>query len=440
MKNKFIALLILPILTISGCNATNELSSGLKKVMLDEPVRENVDRPTNYNAFLNKVYEFGAKFTEFTLKEKDNVSNYAISPASVFMALAMTVESSSGETRQEILNALNMSYEELTANIQAYVNSMNTDFMFRNEHNKLDVRGGIKLSNSIWFQKDISIKEKLIKVLSKLYYSYSFQVDFKKENKKANKLIREFVKMQTNGLIDQDLKLNISTLVVLLNTLYFKDTWNDNGKDLDFTNKEYVFTMEDSMTKSVKLLKGNYFGGKIINEEKYRSFYTKTNSGATLTFVVPNDGYSLSEVFTKETIMECVNRAYVTVNEEKLEKYYTNCYFPEFSASFNDSIKDILKKDFGINKAFDKKEADFSNTYVSSDEKLYASDVKHITKLNVDRKGMEGAAVTVVTMDGIPTSSAPIYTDVYDTFVIDRSFGYVLSYGGPLFTGVVQTV
>ena len=219
MKNKFIALLILPILTISGCKATNELSSGLKKIMLDEPVRENVDRPTNYNAFLNKVYEFGSKFTEATLNGKDNVSNYAVSPVSVFMALAMTVESSDGETRQEILSALNMSYEELNENIQYFINGLNSDFIYENYDGVYEKYGGVKLTNSIWFQKGFSVKEKLIKVLSKSYYSYSFQVDFNKENKKTNGLVRDFIRKQTNGLIDQDLELDISTLVMLLNTL-----------------------------------------------------------------------------------------------------------------------------------------------------------------------------------------------------------------------------
>ncbi|MCQ3034957.1 MAG: hypothetical protein MJ248_01850 [Bacilli bacterium] len=436
MKNKWITLSTLPILVLTGCKATSGLSNGLKKAMLGEPVKENVTQPANYNTFLNKVNNFSAKFTEATLKDKNNTSNYAVSPVSVFVALAMTVESSDGETRQEILDALDLTYEELTNNIQYFVNSMNVDFTHRNSFGKLETHGGIKLTNSIWFQKGSSIKEKLIKVLSELYYSYSFQVDFEKENKKANSLIRDFIKRQTNGLIDQDLELNVATLVVLLNTLYFKDTWDERGKDLSFTSKEYEFTMEDLSTKSIKLLKGYSCSGKVVKEDKYRSFYTRTNSGAKLTFVVPNAGYSLSEVFTKETITECMARKYITVDEEKKEMYFTDCCFPEFEASYNDSLKNVLKEGFGIEKAFDKKKADFSNT---SDWPLFVNDIRHVTKLNVNKTGVEGAAITVVSMD-IATSTGPEYEYVYDTFVVDRSFGYVLSCGGPLFTGVVQTI
>lgn len=434
MKNKYVALLTLPIFVLTGCKATDELSVGLKKFMLAEPQKEVVNRPDNYNSFLEKVYKFGAKFTEATLKDKDNVSNYAVSPVSVFMALAMTVESTSGETRQEILNALDLTYKELEENIQYFINNLNIDFSYTNYDNENKIYGGIKLTNSIWFQKGFSIKEKLIEVLSKLYYSYSFQTDFNKENGKSNKLVRSFIKEQTNGLIDQNLELDVSTLVVLLNTLYFKDTWNDDGINLSFTNEKYPFTMEDSSQKSINLLKGYYNNGKAVFEEKYRSFYTETNAGATLTFVVPNDGYSLCEVFTKDTILECMNRKYVVTDDEKMEMYHTNCYFPEFEASYDKTINNILTNDFGINKAFSPNEADFSKT---SNEPLYLDNVKHIVKLNVNKTGIEGAAITAMIECG---ASQPVYTDVYETFVVDRSFGYVLSYGGPLFTGVVQTI
>ncbi|MBQ5574904.1 MAG: hypothetical protein IIT37_02525, partial [Bacteroidales bacterium] len=74
----------------------------------------------------------------------------------------------------------------------------------------------------------------------------------------------------------------------------------------------------------------------------------------------------------------------------------------------------------------------------------YCSKIRHITKLDVMRKGIEGAAVTVEYMDKMdagPGHEEKVWEDVYYDFPVDRNFAYILSKDGvPIFTGVVKSI
>ena len=77
--------------------------------------------------------------------------------------------------------------------------------------------------------------------------------------------------------------------------------------------------------------------------------------------------------------------------------------------------------------------------YPLSDQEMKVSKIQHTTKLNVNKTGVEGAAVTVVETCG---SAGPNeeYTDIYLDFVVDRPFIYFIegSYSNLLFSGIVN--
>ena len=96
----------------------------------------------------------------------------------------------------------------------------------------------------------------------------------------------------------------------------------------------------------------------------------------------------------------------------------------------------------GVNKFFTRGDCDFTNL---TDADVYCSKTRHITKLDVARKGIEGAAVTVEYMDNAmdpgPGFVEKVWEDVYYDFPVDRNFAYVLSKDGvPIFTGVVKSI
>ena len=75
-----------------------------------------------------------------------------------------------------------------------------------------------------------------------------------------------------------------------------------------------------------------------------------------------------------------------------------------------------------------------------SPEACFCSAIKHVTDLTVNEKGIEGAAVTVVEMDG--ASAGEPMKEVYADFVVDRAFAFLITdhQDVTLFSGVVNGV
>jgi serine protease inhibitor len=117
--------------------------------------------------------------------------------------------------------------------------------------------------------------------------------------------------------------------------------------------------------------------------------------------------------------------------------HYTRVFFPEYEASFDGDIADTLKEEFGIEDIFDFEKCDFSNI---TDDPIACTGVVHKAYLEVNKSGIEGAAVTCIPNDG--AAGPGKYEEVYHYFVVDRAFGFVLTdgYGAVLFCGVVNSI
>ena len=137
--------------------------------------------------FMDKTQKFGYALTESYYNEYNDYSkNIAISPISIYMGLAMLAECSNDSAKEEILNALGITYEEMithTESLYEYINGNNNDKV-----NKTI------LSNSIWFNHTLDLNNDTLSNLSNKYYCTSYDVDFLKKNKDANNAIREYIK------------------------------------------------------------------------------------------------------------------------------------------------------------------------------------------------------------------------------------------------------
>jgi serine protease inhibitor len=358
------------------------------------------------------------------------------------MALSLAAECAVGQTREQLLSALGLSYEQLKADIPSLYRSLNVEYT--TSENQL--QGMVQLGNSVWVNKGTVTKQACLDELSNSFFCDSYSADFLGGNQSANEAVRSFVKQKTKGLIDQDFELSTETVFALINTLYLKDIWNNFGEDLTFTNDTYNFVNSDQSTTQTQLLNGYYRAGRVHVAEKYSTFYTSTLHGYKLKFILPADGYSVEDVFTAENINE-INaiddyNAHEQLSEYEYREYVTRCLFPQFSASFNDDIKGVLSDAFGINYLFDEERCDLTNLcdVPSNYNNIYCEKVTHVTKLEVNKKGIEGAAVTVEEIAG-SDSSGPIKV-VCDDFVVDKAFGFILTdnHDVTLFSGVVNKI
>ncbi|MDE7181695.1 MAG: hypothetical protein K2O41_01505 [Clostridia bacterium] len=420
----------------AACAGNGGKSTLLGKPSDFKPLTSQENSDEGLNSLRKKANSFSSEFTAAAYNGYKNGENFAVSPVSVFSALSLAAECAAGETRTEILSALGVSYQDLQNDFSKLFRSLNEEFTISGRGGKEQLEGKIQLTNSIWLDEAASAKQQCIDALSKDYFCYSYAANFQSANAEANKAVSEFVKEKTNGLIDNDFHISSQTLFTLINTLYLKDVWNEGGKDLGFTDGKHVFTEADGTVKNINLLSGHYFSGRAYDGGNFTSFYTETENRFCLKFILPKDGFALADVFTAENIAK-VNSVtdYNAIDYENKIKYMTRCLFPEYGAGYDNDISPLLK-DMGIKALFDKNKCDFSNL---SDDKLACSQVRHVTNLQVDKKGIEGAAVTVIQMDGMP---APEFEEVYLDFAVDKAFGFIINDGDgvQLFSGAVNKV
>ena len=385
----------------------------------------------NFIRIADSANHFAAAFAEATLRGEND--NLAVSPVSVYMALALAAECADNETRQEIADALGLPYETIREDFGTLYDSIARETK----------TGKISLSNSVWVNEGTQTLPDCLSDLAERYYCDSYSADFRGDNREANFAVRRFVRERTNGLIDKDFDFSKETLFALINALYLKDTWNDSGTDLSLTREKVRFTSEKGKTTSKQFLQGYYESGQVFETESFSSFLTYTENGCRIRFILPQEGYTLADVFTAENIALAASITdYNGTDNINRIFYYTRCIFPEFHTDYDKNIQPVLEEDFGIQKLFDPSACDLSSLIPkTSAEKLCCSKVQHVTDLTVDRTGIEGAAVTVEYMDRSPAVSGD-YKKVRQQFVLNKPFGFIISnrYETILFAGTVYTV
>ena len=389
-----------------------------------------------FTAFLEKLDAFAAKLTAEVYADSDKQTNICISPVSVYMALALTVECTEGDSRAEILDAVGVSYDEVKSFTKLLYALANREFGYENRLGQEKLAAFEELANSVWADDGVSLKDAGVQNLAENYNADLFRVDF--GSNEGERAIADYIEDKTHGLIDGKIELPASTLITLINTFYLKDVWNTDGDDLPFTKESYEFENANGSTVKKKLLEGYYFSGKAYEGEGYTSFYTRTDHWFTIKFLVPDEGRTLEEVFTAESIYAMNNVSdYGYRDDENELLHHTRVLFPEYSASFDGGLAAVLREDFGIEKVFSEEESDFSGI---TDAVVYVSDVIHKCELKVNKRGIEGAAVTAVVGDGAGDPGS--YTRVYHDFIVDRAFGFVItdSYGNVLFSGAVNHI
>ena len=440
---RIIAFLLAFILCIGACSCSklNDLTLKHHALALADEAMEinsykNYYKDEVYQEFLKKVTAFSIRLSDKLVEQFGKNDNVVVSPLSVYMALALACECADGKTRQEILDAVGITYNEISAYTKQLYGFGNIEYTQPNMVGIKQVVARQELFNSIWLDDSIEFVRDGVDRLASEYNCDVYQSSFK--NGEANRLINKYIENKSHGLLNGDVEFDPETYFVLMNTYYLKEIWNEYGDHLEFTNEKYDFENTDGSIKETKLLRAYYENGKAYDGDGFTSFFATTDHGFSIYFFVPNGEYTPAEIFIEENISEVLNlNDWGHIDDENRQIHYTRVLFPEYEVDFSESIDGVLRDDFGINALFDPNLCDMSNV---SKEPVYCQGVIHKAALKVDKTGIEGAAATVLPMAG--AAAPPEYEKVYHDFVVYKSFGFVItdSYGTVVFSGILNTL
>ncbi|HOB19473.1 MAG TPA: serpin family protein [Candidatus Atribacteria bacterium] len=367
-----------------------------------------------------RFVENTADFTiELFKKSVDSEKNSLVSPLSVMLALAMTANGADKDTLDQMDRVLggDIPLDELNRYLYTYVKGLPSE-----KKSKLNI------ANSIWFRDDserLNVNKDFLQTNADYYSADIYKAPFDNATLKD---INNWVKANTDGMIDEILKeIKADHIMYLLNAIVFDAEWKS------VYNKNLIFEGEFTSISGARQT------AEFMNSEEYlylddgratgfiKPYY---NNNYSFVALLPNEGIDIDEYIKGLTGGGFLN---TVKNSQAIQ---VNAYLPKFSYEYEIKMNDALKE-LGMTDAFDAGKADFSRLGHSTRGNIYCEEVFHKTFIAVDELGTRAGAVTKVVMSDESTGLEIKYVR------LDRPFVYAIIDNAtnlPVFIGTVLSI
>ena len=404
----FIATLGLILLIFTGCD-----NFGLDTLAIEE-AEPDLGSINNSVGAANTQFGFNL-FSEIRKTEQDK--NIFISPFSVSVALAMTLNGASGETEQAMTNTLqlqgassasiNVGYAQLQQALQVS-----------------DPKVKLTIANSLWGRQGISFKPDFLQRNTQFFGAEISTLDF--TDPSAPTTINQWVNTNTEGKIQKIIdQIDPSMVLFLINAIYFKGTW-ETEFDPSRT-RERAFHLATGAEKQVAMMTRTddypYYRG-----EDFQAIGLPYGNGQMRMYIFLPDPESDLNAFSGSLDPE---------NWEswmsQFHKREVSVVIPKFKMEYGTTLNDTLNA-LGMGIAFESELADFSRM-ASLDGNLYIAKIDHKAVIEVNEEGTVAAAATSVGIGVTSLPPPPIH------FIADRPFFFAIRDNETktmLFMGVVM--
>lgn len=342
--------------------------------------------------------------------------NAAFSPANLSMGLSIAAELTAGDSRSQILDALNLEDTE-------HMRELFHEIWLATY---LDDGDQTLLANSLWLDETLTYDRRTMDMLAEEYYTSVYRQDLSK----ASGDIRTWLNQQTGNLLKQEtsrLQLPPNTLLALYSTIYYRAKWNDEFRSVNNTQKVFHGTSGDTVCTYMnsKEWEMYYYWG-----EDYGAVSLPLKDSSTMWLILPDEDKTVVDVLSSGEYYDMLLKTYSWENSKYMK---VNLSLPKFDIRQSNNLKDALM-DMGITDVFNPIKSNFSSA-LGADDPLFFTAVNQATRVAIDEKGV--TAASYIEFPGAGAAEPP--EEIID-FVLDRPFLFVITnrYGIPLFAGVVN--
>lgn len=389
---------VLPEITEPSDPIIKEDNPEICDLRVIEPL--NIYEVSNYE---NNTYEHLESMIDYLYNEKNK--NVILSGTSLDMALGMAMLGSDEETLTDFENYYG---------VDAITKATRDTELYRAYWNYDNIT--IRLSNAFYFDNTLPVKADFQNLLTNDYYYAGIEnLNFHNDSNNVADIINQFCNDNTNGMIKEIIDSGtVQTLdSVLINALYFNGEWanpfeDDMINDLEFKNVDGTTATVDGM------------------EEWGLSCYKNDNA---IAFGKYYEGYDFEFVGILPNKDICDENGDFNVADIDIKDlldsyaYSTEAHIilPKFKVEDTNSLKTALENE-GLTNMFTWGEK--SNFSKISDIDLVVTDVIQKTVVDVDAKGTEASAVTVVEMkcDAVAMPEELVIQDI----ILDRPFAFMI--------------
>ena len=341
------------------------------------------DKPVD-DAFVKSQYDMTAKLMKQISFDDTEAENILLSPLSIASALALAVNGANGETLTELRNFL----------VGEDIDTESVNEYYRNYISNLPSsdKAKLHLANSVWNSNELTLREDYLKTIVN-YYDHTdiFNAPFTDDTLKD---INSWIYDNTDGKIKDMLKyMDGNAVTYLINALAFDAEWENEWN----TTLKGVFADYNEAGQTVDMMMGTE---KYYISDQYAEGFVKQYSGGTYSFVGILPRESLSVTLSDYIGMMDGKTLQKLLDSRKEEAVSVTMPKFKFDYETGDTLLTQALQKLGVKQAFECGQANFGRMYVDSDgsNDPYISRVIHNTCIDVNEKGTEAAAATIIEM------------------------------------------
>jgi len=327
-------------------------------------------------AIIESNNSFSLDIFKQIVRNEEPEKNVFISPLSMYYALSMAGTGAANKTKDEFIELLgweNKTDEEI-------LKSMNELYLNLKPQN---IGVTLEIANSLWSRKGAPIKD-IYKNQTQDYFDAEVrELDF--TSPEAVDIINSWIEVKTNNKIQDMLDvISPDAIMYLINAVYFKANWKYEFKEEDTFEGQFYKTngtsdKVDYMQQKTNL---NYFSNDLFTSVKL----PYADSNFYMEILVPNNSFNTDDILNQMSIENLKNWNLQYAMHEVLVT------LPKFKFDFG--TRNIVPElqSLRLNEAFSPN-ADFSPI---TDIQIYISRVLHKAFIEVNEKGSEAAAATII--------------------------------------------
>ncbi len=404
----------------STVTALNEVSypEPISTADYDQAAKIREDNPLS-DELLEGQAAFADNVTCYGIGTADtDEPNICLSPISLYVALSLLAQGAAGDTQTQLLDALGI---EDAATLAEQCEHLIRVLWSRTTPDDDTAPSIMQVANSVWMRSDITVEPDFLTCAADSFLAECFAVD--QPDSAAGKAMGSWIAKHTGGTLEPTFVLDSSWIMSLINTVWFKDGWTSPfDEDLTETDVFHAAAGDvdcDFMTNTIEC--------PIVRSSGYQLAYLKLSTGATLTFLLPDEGTDPRSYLNRAAGMSKL----FTVSDEESERARVTFMVPKLSFDTTVQMVDICEK-MGITDVFSP-DADLS---ALSPDSAQVSAVQQGTHFAMNEMGVEASAYTNIMM--VMGIWQPEDLEEVE-FRLDHPFAFRLT--GPngvvLFTGVV---
>lgn len=328
------------------------------------------------------------------VRSLDEEGNILVSPASVYLALSMTMNGAKGDTLEamgEAMHTGSLGMEIINEESRNWIS------LIREETEKTVTT----VANSIWVREAYNVSMDFLQTNADYFDAGAMGLDFSDAN--APDVINQWVKDNTNGAIEKIVDdIDKDSMMFLVNAIYFKSQWKEPfcgeySVEGAFNGPEGLLdVIYMRRTDEMEYLDWNGYKGIVLPYE---------SQGYEFFAILPEEGTAV------RTELEEAGPQFLGEILQQKETQKVTLTIPKFEMRYEKVLNNVLKN-MGMTVAFSG-QADFSGMNQDGISDLFIGEVLHKTFMRVDEEGTEAAAVTSVDMrlTSMPEAGIPLTFD-----------------------------